>query len=354
MLSRFLVILIVVISCSRPIESDKIAVPSLDQNYYLQSVTAIEERIRQNPEDLKLIKLQLAYYDQLDWPLDALSALDRAGEVLKFDPLFIDQRIAFYKKHNRKDEFLALLKELEASGELPSKIIRDKIDLLVENEEIEAARNEIELLLKKADREDLAYIAIRKIEIGDTVGGIEIIGRLDVKFLLNKPDIQILFPALDLYDYHKLNAEILEAYLTQRDDLQINRMYARSLRSIGDTSKAKHILSRYSGKDEVMMLASWYQTERKWDSVHYILSKILLQDPNDIDALKLSGDVDHERGFLSRSLTSYNKVLEIDSTDQYVLDQIDLVSRKIAYLQKIREASKDIPVLDLTSKRANN
>ena len=63
------------------------------------------------------------------------------------------------------------------------------------------------------------------------------------------------------------------------------------------------------------------------------------------------GSIDESRGWLRGALNYYNQVAAMDSTYQDVQNAIWGVSRKIAYLRKIREAQTDIPTLDLKPKK---
>lgn len=351
---HFLGLFLILLACNPIKDSDRIQIPSINESYYLQSVNSIESRIAENPNDIRLIRLQLSYLEKLDWPANAGPYIERATEYLRYDPLFIDQQIAYYQNNGLIEELYELVRDLEASGKFPAQILRYKIDMSIDRGDFSSVKNDLIRLFEEQGKEELAYVALRYVQIGDSVGAIKVLASMDDEVRLEKEYVKGILPTLIQFRQYDMAIGLIERYWEIHGSLDFKSSLAQVYYQKGDTAMAKSTIQQSVEREDQLLLAGWYEQESNWDSARYSLKKVIDRDSTDFDALLMMGNVDQKSGYFYRSLNYYNQLLEMDSTHQEVLDQIALVNRKIAYLQRIREAQKDIPVLDLSSKKANN
>ncbi len=340
------------ISCGNE-SGTKIRTPEIDSEYFSRSVSLIEEEIAENPEDTRYIKLQLSFYEKLGWPPESEKAIERARRVLGLDPVFINQQIEFYQINGRRQSLLNLLRELELMGEIPNDMKRTKIRIGMALEDYENLRNDLKEFQPKDQFEDYILLAEGFLVLSDTS---EAIRSLKMAMDHGRPDAELVPTFMEVMSAED-RIEFLSKYMEDYPNFQNGTLtLAQSYYELGDTSKAKQVLSELSelSLEEHFQMADWYTNETKWDSAYMHLSQIIREDSTNDAALMAAGDVNQNRGYFNSALFFYGKLLQMDSTNQKVKEQIDLVNRKIAYLRRIREAREEIPMLNLDSKRNRN
>ncbi len=350
---RWVCFVLILVSCS-PKQKDKIITPSLDSDFYVRSIAQIESEIENNPEDARLIKLQLSYYEKLNWPEEAERPIERAKVLLGLDPTFISQQIGFYQVNERRKSLLDLIDELERMGEVSPELKRTKLEirmaLATDNQLIDDLQN----FQPDSTVQDYLLMARGYLSIGDTVGALQFLFPAPEMGLLTMDQVSDFIPALSNLDDVQGGITFLVSVAEQtRLTRSGNRLLAQLYYQLGDTAIAKSTLLGDMDREEYLIASQWYRNEKKWDSASLYINKLLQADSTDSEALMIAGDLFQDRGFFRTSLTFYNKLLTIDSTDQTVLEQVELVNRKIAYLQKIRNSQRDIPMLQLDSKKSD-
>jgi tetratricopeptide (TPR) repeat protein len=346
-------LLLIVISCvQQATDSDQIIIPEMSLDYYRNSVISLEEKIKEEPQDIRFIKLQLNYYDKLGWPASSQGAIKRAEQFLSNDPVFINQKIEYLRSNDQNKELVDLISFQEAVGEVPTNMKKELVDALIAMDQSAEA---VEVLQRFTEAEvEPLFMATRFFKATDSTLSRQWFDLFYSEGGMDESLISMYVPLLIADNNQSRAIEILETYLKDNMQNDANRTLAKLYYEVGDTVLAKSRLYQTGEKTDLFLLSNWFTNEKKYDSAHYVLSRITMVEPDNRRAILTRANIDQQRGWLSRSLTFYNQLIALDSTDQEAMEQIDLVNRKLSYLQKIREADKEIPILDLNSKRINN
>lgn len=319
----------------------------------MKSARSIESRLEDDPENLRLIRLQLSHYEKLGWPEESGKSIERARKLIGLDPLFVNQQIDYFRTHELYRELLNLISEQELVGDIPKSMVKAKIEAAVNVGNVELARKDLDRLMELGDRDDYIFGAISYLSLKDTVAAMDSYLEAWESDRLEESGLHRFVPILLQSGSVAEVIDLLTQYLSSNNDPQLNIYLANAYYNAGDTTMAKNRLKPYDGNEELFLLSEWYRMEENWDSAQLCLVEILKDEPENRNAILQRGNIDQERGFLSRSLIYYNQLIALDSTDEEAIEQLDLVTRKIAYLQKIRETGQEIPILDLNSKKNN-
>lgn len=343
---KFLALLLVAAGCGQNL-SDKIFVPQIDEDYYRSSIASVEEKISENPNDLRFVKLQLSYYEKLEWPITAKKSIDRATLSLRSDPTFINQRIAFYKKNSLDNELIDMLNQMGSGNSLPGDLLLEKVRLNIEGSNTTSLSADLERLAALEVGNSALTMANGYKLLGDNPKAIQHLRNVD---RVPENTVHEFLPILEDSVWFTESVEILERHLMENEDSIVRVSLATQYLGANDTVSAKSTLA-IGGRMERKLLSTLYQQELKWDSAQLFINQLITEDPLDMEVILQAGNLNQERGFFNTSLTYYYRLLDLDSTFAEAKEQIEVVNRKLAYLQRIRDAQKEIPVLNLNSKK---
>lgn len=350
-LAKALPFLCLLFACNlRPAE-DRIRIPQVTPSFYENAAARLGDELEKDPNNLSLLKLQLSYYEKLDWPLEAGECINRAQEVLDLEPIIAKKYADFYVKNSQFEALLDLRDKLSERFETPDWMWHYQISAANKTGRFDEAK----MLLRSffttnRSNRDHFFGGKEYLIAGDSLLGLYHLQKVKVEMQQNSDFVKVYIPLA----YHNgAYREVLNVINDYNDrDVDLTLPYkARSSYALGQTDAAKKLLWSIPVKTNLETLHTWYLKEQKLDSSVICLERILVTSPNDIDVLLRKGKIDDRRGWLYRSAAAFNQILDMDSTHAEARESLDLVNRKIAYLRRIREAEQDIPTINLNSKK---
>lgn len=341
-----------VLACQiRPAE-DKILTPQVTASFYQNAVKELESNLQNSSPDPANVRMQLDYYEKLGWPLVAYDAVVRAREILPLTPKSARTYADYFEKHGMTAEILELHEALGKIYKIPLWLEQLAVDAYLVDGERTVARDYLRQLYRKNPSLDHIWGAQRFMESGDSILAVYHFMKAKEEHSDKTDFINTFLPLL--YSQGLIDELLaLVRNFSRRTDLSAEsiQLVAKSLKETGKNEEAKKLLWDHLDRTSLFTLSTWYLEESKFDSAHYCLDRLLLANGDDLEVLMRKGSIDESRGWLRGALNYYNQVAAMDSTYQDVQNAIWGVSRKIAYLRKIREAQTDIPTLDLKPKK---
>ncbi len=335
---------------------DKIEVPKLHAGFYSAALEEINDKLKSDPENDRLVDQKIFYCEQLNWPTTCISALDAQKEMFGMSNQLVRQYMAYYQIH---DHFRALLdlfdswdEEYGIKTEYPSLYI----DCLVKSRKQNRAKRELRsYLISNQSADDLAFASSKYLMLDDTAMAVYNLSKL---YKLN-PNDELMWEygmLLIKLGYNDLGVAVLKDY-TQNYPLQFDRklVYASVLRGIDKKQEARNILMAELDKDTATYLvADLYVEDQQWDSAALILERLIERDSSDRKALWRIGRLYEDRGWLLYAMRYLEQLEELHPDDTLASQRIELIQRKIAYLQRLKFEENKIPALELEPKKIEN
>ena len=344
-------VLLSVVSCSRS-ERERIIVPKLHAGFYSDALSQIDLSLKRDPSNTKLLQQKVYYCEQLDWPTNCLSALDQTKATFGMSNQLVEQYIQYYISHDRYDPLVELIEQWNKEYDLINDYHQAYIRGLVVTGHALRARVELRrYLTTNTSLDDFVFAASQYLSVRDTLMATYFLGKVHTvdqthplmfdygKILVTLGYLDKGYQIIDTYDI-----SITDDMLT----LQVASFYAtaeewqkarNSLRPIVDTEPLAYLM------------ADWYKKETLWDSAMMYIDPILDRDSLNQRAWWEKASIYEERGWLSYSLPFYEKARELAPTDSTVIKRIDLIQRKLAYLQRKKFEESKVPLLDLRTKK---
>lgn len=351
-----LLLLIVQIGCIGKKERTPIIIPEVSEGYYLEAARNLSKDLDADTLKEDILKQQLSYYEKSGWPLEAAKPIRLGKKLLFADPVFQKQCVAYHKTHDQHLSIIEYAQELSKYNQLPVWLQQELIDALISlGYKKSVSTNLDEYLHVNQSPEDFLFAGERFLQIGDTLLSVFYFEKARKSITIHPSYVQHHIPMLLGNDLPDKALEVAldhqsEKYMvTSESKLMLAEIYAR----LGNSEMVRSTLLNQPDDKMLLTLSDWYYRSAQWDSAHAALDRILVTNPRNLNALYRKGSIDEERGWLTRSLGSYNQILEIDSTQLEARERIREVQGKIAYLRKIQELKREIPVLDLTPKKSN-
>ena len=340
----------------RPAE-DPILRPVISASFYEEAARKLEEILKADTAKEEYIRLQLSYYDKLDWPPTASQAVERARRSLTLEPVVARMYADFYFQNGRytalNDLFVELDSTFEEQAWMDRYKVRTYLDMGYPNRAVQILEemiNQVEVDSELAFWAGQAYLSA-----GDTASAYLYLRDASNEYGLSEQFLRAYLPLTLAQGKTREAIGLAEDYLFQLTASdQMRTWLAGMLYSAGATGFAKRQVWQSVNRQGLLRLSGWYEAEGNWDSAHYCIDRLLLVDSEDLEALLRKGEIDHTRGWLAQAYRHYQQVLDIDSTNVQASEEQALISRKIAYLRRIREAQRPIPVIDLNSKKEIN
>lgn len=349
-----LLILLIIISafgCSRqkryPIESVQ-----LNNTHYLDALNDIDREIDNRPGDASLRRRRLLINRELHWPDDVSDDIAQIKKQEGLDYELLQYAIDFYNAHHYYESLLNVIDEWESlNGEFPQSD-RWKIIAMMGLNRNEEAKYLLWRLIQnhKNESQMLLFAAENYLELHDTTRAVYAYNRLAE----TNPDHPVLLesyvPVLLRMGYAQRAIKVLEAQRLDSTDVTSSMMLASTFYQLGEEDRAHALLSAFDDTSVLYQRAAWYEQALQWDSAVVFLNRVIMRDSSTTALMKKAALLD-KRGWLSSSYSVYSIILEKDSSNTIARESAQNVARKIAYLRSLREAEKEIPVLDITSKK---
>lgn len=340
-------------ACELRPEEDRIRIPQVTSDFYEKAASRLDEQLEKDPENEDLIKLQLSYFEKLNWPKNAIRCIRRARNVLDLEPVTAKQYADFYVKNEWFEDLLQLRDDLGRRYETPDWMWHYQIKAANQV----GRKSEAKALLRSyftlpRSTQDHFFGGKEYLRSGDSLLSLYHLQKAKKGLQSNSEFVRVYVPLAYRSGAYKEILDIVDANDEQTIDISLPYK-ARSLYALGETGAAKSMLWSIPVKGNLETLCAWYLKEQKLDSSVICLERILLLNPNDINVLWRKGKIEERRGWLYRAAAAFEQVLEIDSTHVAAKESLEVVNRKIAYLRRIREAEQEIPTINLDSKKSN-
>ncbi|MCP4459121.1 MAG: hypothetical protein GY816_14025 [Cytophagales bacterium] len=343
-LTVFLLTVFIFMACQSE-KNDRIVIPGNINISNLDLLDQIQKASSNDPTNERLLKQELYYCDQLEWPSPCGETLLRAKKQWGFTEELIDQTVTYHLKHRNYEQLQSALKgAVETRPRLEAKI---RI-VIMKNEDPG-------LLLKKYldhydDKDAIVFSLIQYLEKRDTTNAIIQFERLckqDPSHELMRDYYPLLMRENDFNkSLYLINNQLV---ITSQDSVLLFDK-AISLYSLGYTNEAKIILKKPEMIRSNRQLVAWYRSEENWDSAIVYLDKLLILKPADRNLLLAKAETLESKKWVTRSLVYYEQVLQMNPTDSVMAKKVEIVRRKVAYLRRIKEQKKLRPILNLERK----
>lgn len=349
----FLILCIFFISCQiRPV-SQQIVVPEIDENFYEKSVLTLEEALEKEPVDIRYLKLLLRYYEILDWPPQSARAFDIVKKTAYQDDEILYYKIAYFSKINKHEALIAILNNESYRSNFPEKWRKIKINSLLALDRTEAIPLDIDLLIKSfPSSTNYRFAAKTYHSIGNNILALYYAEKAKDE-LNTAPEFKVFYASLlNQYEFYQKAEDLFTGMETDQLSREEKIVLANAKYGKGEVQEAAGILLMSGEKEDRLRAAGWYTEHLIFDKAYQVLYNLTLEFPSDIVTYLAFANLEVTRGFYHRAIRNYEIVLEIDSTNQIATDQVNLLNRKIAYLQKIRALEERSVLPELTTKKA--
>ncbi|MEO9484849.1 MAG: hypothetical protein ABJG47_15425 [Ekhidna sp.] len=336
--------------------TDRIVVPELHAGFYSDALERINEELVSNPQDERLVDQKLFYCEQLDWPTTCITALDAFKEKNGMTSQLVEQYIAYYKQHERFQLLLDVIDKWSLEYQLEEKFTETYIDCLTRLGRKASATIELNRYLKNNQSINaISFASKQYLSIGDSTLAAYNLGKLhklDPENALMWDYGQLLISI----GYHELGFEVMRDYVNRNEekfDLQLS--YAKHLANFNLNQEARTVLKRFSTKDTVSyMLADLYKKDQMWDSASFLLEVLIAKDSSVREPIWRLAQLYDERGWFLTAIPYLEYLTDLNPPDTIAQQKIDLIQRKIAYLQRLKFEENKIPIIELQPKKIEN
>ena len=338
----------ILISCTSP-KKDKIVVPELHAGFYTEALDQLDDQLSSDPNNISLIDQKLFYCEQLEWPHSCISALDVYKDRYGLSKQLIEQYIIYYKKHEDHQSLLDLIDEWDEEFSLKSAFNDTYISCLVKlNKQKEAKMELRKFLVKNQSKEDLSFASIQYLKMQDSLMAAYNLSKLYKK----EPDNQLMWEygiILIQLGYVNRGFGVMESYVEEhKEDEAVQLTLAILLEQHEKREQARQMLLPFVSRDTISyLLSEWYRKDLLWDSAAYILNKVANEDTLNRKPIWLLGSLYEDRGWLSRSKQYFQLLVDKNPNDSLAAQKVDLIQRKIAYLQRLKFEESKISVIEL-------
>ncbi|WP_436516636.1 hypothetical protein [Ekhidna sp. To15] len=349
------IFILMLLGCGSP-SQDKIIVPKLHAGFYADALERINKEIKSAPGDARLIDQKLFYCEQLEWPTTCISALDAYQEANGMTNQLVEQYIMYYKTHERYQLLLEVIDKWGEEYDLGSKFIETYIDGLARLGRRASVTIELKEYLKtNQSKEALTFASAQYLKIRDTTMAAYNLSKLHV--LDNSHELMWDYgKILVTLGYYDRGFDVMAQFVDEHpDDYKIQLAYAKLLEQAGRNKDARIVLKPFIERDTIAyLLANWYQKDLMWDSASYVLTSLTTNDSTERKPIWKLGRLYEDRGWYLSSLPYFEYLIELNPNDTLAQQRMDLIQRKIAYLQRLKFEESKIPTIELQPKKIEN
>lgn len=348
----YFTIALLLVGCSlKP--SDKIVVPTISEDFYLQAFDEINKRLKSDPENMDLVEQKLYYCEQLNWPTPCLSALEILEDENGISSALLEKFMTYYQRHERYSPLIEIIEKWGAEYDLQDRFLLPYLTALVKTKNRKAWVELRSYLIKNSDSDAINFAAESYLLLGDTTMALYYLGKVyqrdDYDISLIKRYTQLLIAignvpfALEILDSHD-------------HDLETDYLFASQLAILLEKKElyfeaAKPLMNHLERDTVGYRVIDLYRKADQWDSVEKVLDYLVITFPDQRKPLWRKARLFEDRGWLTYSSQYYRQLVEKDSTDSLALNRLQLVSRKIAYLQRLKFQESKVPIMELQPKR---
>ena len=350
-----LILLLILFSCTSP-KQDKIVVPELHAGFYSNALDQINDKLKSDPNNTRLVDQKLFYCEQLGWPTTCISALDTYKQLYGMTNQLVKQYITYYQRHERYQLLLEVFDKWNEEYGLKKEYTKTYIDCLSRTGNRKRAFNELrQYLIDHQSTDDFVFASTQYLRLQDTALAALNLSKLYKKGTQNELMWEygnILFEL----GYQEFGFEVLDDFVKSNptnESMQLT--YARLLEEANRNHEARAAIKPFSERDTIAyLLADWYLKDQMWDSAGLILEKVIEKDSSKRKPIWKAARLYEDRGWFSYSMSYYEHLIEMNPTDTLAAQRIDLIQRKIAYLQRLKFEENKIPIIELQPKKIEN
>ncbi|WP_420578135.1 tetratricopeptide repeat protein [Ekhidna sp.] len=352
---RSLFLLVILFGCNSPRE-DKIVVPELHAGFYNDALDRINDKLKSDPDNNRLVDQKLFYCEQLEWPTTCISALEAYRQVHGMTNQLVRQYISYYQRHQRYQLLIEVFDKWDQEYGLKKEFTNLYIASLVQSGRNKRASEELRwYLVKDQSREAISFASKQYLQMNEHVLAVYNLGKL---YKLD-PQNELMWEygqILSRLGYHDLGFQVIGDYAERNsDDFQIQLAYSRMLENANRNQRARNTIKPFTQRDTVAyLLADWYKKDQMWDSASYVLAEVMTRDSTNRKPFWKAGRLYEDRGWFTTSLQYFEYLVDLNPNDTLAQQRMDLIQRKIAYLQRLKFEEEKLPTIELQPKKIEN
>ncbi len=335
----------------------EIVVPELSDDFYLEALSEINKKVRKDSENLNLVQQKIFYCERLGWPEGCVGGLDQYRSLKGMSNQLADQYLAYYLANGQMQSIVDLIARWDEEYNLSKKFRKPLIQGLVEaGDHSQSVQHIRQLLREETPSEELfSFVSQQFLQMEDSLMAAFYLGKLSkidstnqLMFQYGKILYTLGYPA-------KGNRTLDAFYFSQPKDLTLALDLAKFYEDNAARIRARRVIRPFAGQDTLAFyISDLYKRDFLWDSALMYLDTVLTKDQSSIRAWKKKGSIYESRGWLSASLSTFEKAQKLDSSDTSIAARISLIRRKIAYLQRQKFEESKVPLLQIESKKIEN
>ncbi len=326
------ILIISLFSCGNR-QDQKIEVP-IETRFVSETIlTELEALASSETDSTRLLRQQLYFCEQLDWPIRCEAILKTAVNKFGSSEKLLDQQVAYYLKH---DEYNTVINLLNGAFETENRI---KAQITASAGLGEDINGLVLDFLDQHPSEDATVFAINSYLSSDQLA----LARPHFEEILtSSPDHPILLkylPILERENAFSKAAYIIENQISKEDKSNTDYVIrlAKYYYNLDNKDTSRYLLRTQNLAVANDILIKQFEAEYVWDSAIFYLDKNLATKPDDPTLILKKAELLERRGWVSRSLPFYEQVYAADTTNLELKSHLESVRRKVAYLRQKRE-----------------
>ena len=350
-----LFILLFAISCQST-DNQRIIVPELTADFYAEALSDLDRKLASDADNEKLIRQKLYYCERLEWPISCLSALEYEKNRAGMTHQLADNYVYYFIKHQQFELLGDFIDEWNSQFDLYEKNQKSFIYGLTYSRQFGRAQTHLrDYLSKHTDTSALAFASQQYLEMQDTILAVYCLANL----YADAPEHPLMYQygnILFKLNEHERAFQAMEHYrvnhsISYEDAFGIAMTYS----SKGYLKPAIGILKPYCCQDTVsFFISDMHKRSFEFDSSVMYLDSVIIADPKNLRALWKKSRAFEDKGWFSYALSLLEDITEIDTNHQEAQKRIDLIQRKIAYLQRQKREDLIPPALELKPIKFDN
>ena len=335
---------ITAIACESRLSQEQIlGAPVVDEEFFSNSLAALEKSLLQNPgsSELYFQKAWLLYQLAVD---GSLLAIDHALELNSEKPDYFFLKALIHKKAGQDSLALENAQQAERLGENRTELFELLAEIHFEQENYLETLNYTNQLIKVKSGDSRSFLLKSKALLGlhDTVRAEYFLREA----LENDNDaVQAVILAIRIFmsrlEYDTASVLLKKALIQHPGNSELILQTGDWLEADGRLDSAEDVWRRLSSRPGYQ-IRSWRKLSDgkygrgQYDSARYYSDRILAHRPEDLSAHLTLARVADKQGNFALATDQYQGILARDSTHQIAQNELDILNRKVAYLHKIR------------------
>jgi tetratricopeptide (TPR) repeat protein len=266
----------------------------------------------------------------------------------------IYQYLDYHTVNHHYQRIVDLINRWDGVFGLKDRYYNEYITALYETSSFDSLRIELPDYLLEEDLPERHLMAARTYTaVGDTLLGIYFYSKYRNTFPNSEIIPEEYIPILFRTKLAERGKQILRDYLEEVQNVSLAYWLSEQYEKDSSYLDARLVLKDYATTDDSLTyrISALYKAEQKWDSAILYVDHVLKKDSTDRDALWKMGRLYEDRGWLSYSRRFFVQMIKMDSLDTAAVNQLNVIDRKIAYLQRKKFEESKLPLKELVPKK---